>query len=164
MSIQGNERFQRKLEDRVNKKPEFRILVVDDEPSILELVKIALETLESYEVTVASNASDAIEVVKTAEKLFDCFLLDIQMPYIDGIDLLRELRGVPVYRETPVLMLTAMSDRKYIDDAFLEGATDYVSKPFDFLELGYRIKSAQCVTVSETRIGRARYTEFMTLP
>ena len=142
MSIQGNNRFQRKLEDRAIKKFGFRILVVDDEPSILELVKTALETLENYEVSVASNAMAALETVKSAEKPFDCFLLDIQMPDIDGIELLRKLRDVTQYSETPVLMLTAMSDRKYIDDAFIEGATDYVNKPFDFLELRSRIKSA----------------------
>lgn len=142
MSIQGNDRFQRKLDDRANKKFGFRILVVDDEPSILELVKTALETLESYEVSVASNAVEAVKAVEAAEKPFDCFLLDIQMPDIDGIELLRELRDIPDYGETPILMLTAMSDRKYIDDAFLEGATDYVNKPFDFLELRSRIKLA----------------------
>ncbi len=142
MSIQGNDRFQRKLEDRAHKKSGFKILVVDDEPSILELVKTALETLENYQVSVASNANDAVKCVQAADQPFDCFLLDIQMPDIDGIELLKHLRRVSDYAETPVLMLTAMSDRKYIDAAFLEGATDYVNKPFDFLELRSRIKCA----------------------
>lgn len=151
MSIQGNDRFQRKMEIRANKQPGFRILVVDDEPSILELVKTALETLEDYQVSIASNATAALEVTEVAEKPFDCFLLDIQMPDTDGIELLRQLRAIPEYVETPVLMLTAMSDREYIDDAFVEGATDYVNKPFDFLELRSRIKCAHSLVESRRK-------------
>lgn len=142
MTFQGKDRFQRKLELRAKKTNGFRILIVDDEPSILELVKTALETLEGYEVFCAGNATDALEIVAQETKPFDCFLLDIQMPDIDGIELLCELREIPEYYETPILMLTAMSDRKYIDEAFLEGATDYVNKPFDFLELHSRIQCA----------------------
>lgn len=142
MKYQGKDRFQRKLELRAHKATEFKILIVDDEPSILELVKTALETLEGYEVFCASDATKALQIVAEETTPFDCFLLDIQMPDIDGIELLCELREIPEYIETPILMLTAMSDRKYIDEAFLEGATDYVNKPFDFLELHSRIKCA----------------------
>ena len=141
-SVQNNERFQRKLEGSAEKRSKFRILVVDDEPSILELVKTALETLEDYDVEIAGSAADALECVMDTDQPFDCFLLDIQMPDIDGIELLRDLRALPEYTDTPALMLTAMSDRSYIDYAFLEGASDYVNKPFDFLELRSRIKCA----------------------
>ncbi|UYV36576.1 response regulator [Rhodobacteraceae bacterium D3-12] len=142
MTYQGKDKFQRKLELRARKTDGFRILIVDDEPSILELVKTALETLEGYEVFCAGNATDALDIVEKEQTPFDCFLLDIQMPDVDGIELLCELREIPEYYETPILMLTAMSDRKYIDEAFLEGATDYVNKPFDFLELHSRIQCA----------------------
>ena len=141
-SVEDNERFQRKLGDSAAKRTKFRILVVDDELSILELVKTALETLENYDVEIASSAADALERVMDDDKPFDCFLLDIQMPGIDGIELLKNIRVLPEYVDTPVLMLTAMSERKYIDQAFLEGASDYVNKPFDFLELRSRIKCA----------------------
>ena len=151
MSIQGNLRFQRKMEIRANKQLGFRILVVDDEPSILELVKTALEALENYQVSIASSALDAINIIESAEQPFDCFLFDIQMPEIDGIELLREVRGIPEYVDTPALMLTAMSDRKYVDDAFMEGATDYVNKPFDFLELRSRIKMAHSLVASRRK-------------
>lgn len=140
--IDDNDRFQRKLNERAARSTGFRVLVVDDEPSILELVKTALETLENYQVAIAISADEAIEIIDNAEDPFDSFLLDIQMPEVSGIELLREIRRLPEYTDTPVLMLTAMSDRKYIDRAFLEGASDYVNKPFDFLELRSRIKSA----------------------
>lgn len=142
--ISASDRFQRKLDDRANKimASTFRILVVDDEPSILELVKTALETLDDYNVSTATNAIAALEEIRRAERPFDCILLDIQMPETDGIELLRGLRSLPDYADIPILMLTAMSDRSYIDEAFKEGATDYVNKPFDFLELRSRIKCA----------------------
>lgn len=141
-TVHDNDRFQRKLEDRSHRPSALRLLVVDDEPSILEVVKTALETLGNYNVSVASSAHEAIEIVDNSDDPFDCFLLDIQMPDVDGIELLREIRSLPEYTDTPVLMLTAMSDRTYIDQAFLEGASDYVNKPFDFLELRSRIKCA----------------------
>jgi CheY-like chemotaxis protein len=141
-SVQNKERFQEKLRESAEKNLKFRILVVDDELSILELVKTALETLENYDVEIASSAADAFEIILDGEQPFDCVLLDIQMPDIDGIELLVDLRALPEYAETPVLMLTAMSDREYIDSAFQAGASDFINKPFDFLELRSRIKTA----------------------
>lgn len=140
--VKQKDRFQERLEENATNRTAFRILVVDDELSILELVKTALETLENFDVEIASCAADALEWVMDTDKPFDCFLLDIQMPEMDGIELLKQIRILPEYAETPILMLTAMSDRKYIDHAFLEGASDYVNKPFDFLELRSRIKLA----------------------
>lgn len=127
------------------------ILVVDDEPSILELVKVALENLESYRVTTARGAQDAMRQLQARHTPFDCLLLDIQMPDVNGIQLLKEIRKLPEYAETPAIMLTAMSERKYIDGAFLEGATDYVSKPFDFFELRGRIRCAHKLIEARTR-------------
>jgi hypothetical protein len=74
---------------------------------------------------------------------FDCFLLDIQMPEIDGIELTRQLRQIEEYRNTPILMITAMSDRSYIDKAFSTGASDYITKPFDVLEIHSRLRLIQ---------------------
>ncbi len=141
-SAQKRIRFQEKLFENAESDKTFRVLVVDDELSILELIKTALETLENYDVDIASSAADALEIILDGEKTFDCILLDIQMPDIDGIELLADLRVLPEYKETPVLMLTAMSDREYIDAAFHAGASDFINKPFDFLELRSRIKTA----------------------
>lgn len=144
MSISDHDKdaFQRRLHKTADEEPAFRVLVVDDEPSILELVKTALETLEDYDVLTASSAADAFEIILDEDVPFDCVLLDIQMPDIDGIELLADLRALPEYAETPVLMLTAMRDREYIDAAFRAGASDFINKPFDFHELRSRIKCA----------------------
>ncbi|KPQ19558.1 MAG: Response regulator receiver domain-containing protein [Rhodobacteraceae bacterium HLUCCA24] len=67
------------------------------------------------------------------------------MPGTNGIELLHSLRRLPDYADTPVIMLTATCDRKHVDDAFLEGATDYITKPFDFLELRSRMHTAEAL-------------------
>lgn len=148
MSIKRDSRIQSKTETRAKNQSCLRILVVDDEPSILTLVKTALESRENYQISIASSARVAINTIESAEQPFDCFLFDIQMPDIDGIELLRKVRGIPEYTDTPVLVLTAMTDRKYVDDAFMDGANDYVTKPFDFLDLLRRIEVVHSLVMS----------------
>lgn len=121
----------------------MRILSVDDDPVILELLVAVLASMGHTEVTTAESATEAFEVIKDDPEPFDCFLLDIQMPGIDGIQLCKALRLMPEYRRTPILMITAMSDKGYIERAFASGATDYVTKPFDIVELGARVKVAE---------------------
>lgn len=121
----------------------MRILSVDDDPIILELLTQILATIGQTEVTVAESAAQAFEILKTDNIPYDCFLLDIQMPEIDGIQLCTAIRRMPQYRRTPILMITAMSDKAYIDKAFSAGATDYITKPFDVIELGARIRIAE---------------------
>jgi CheY-like chemotaxis protein len=103
------------------KAGKMRVLVVDDEPGILELLKTALGALGAYEVSIASSGMDALRIIDTAERPFDCLLLDIQMPKMNGITLCREVRQIPLYQDTPIIMLTAMSEKKYVDQAFTSG-------------------------------------------
>ena len=122
----------------------MRVLAVDDDPIILELVAELLATFGDHDITTADSALAALEIVEDpACEPFDCFLLDIQMPEMDGIQLCSRLRLMDRYVATPILMITAMSDKAYIDNAFTAGATDYVTKPFDITELKFRIKSAE---------------------
>lgn len=135
--------FQRTLQSRAHKQPRMSILVVDDDPSILQLLETALVALESFNVSVADSAGKAIEMIESAKVPFDCLLLDIQMPETDGIALLRKIRALEQYSDTPIIMLTAMSERAYIDEAFIAGATDYVTKPFDLIDLRGRLNAAR---------------------
>jgi len=121
----------------------MRILSVDDDPIILELLTEILASIGHTEVTTAESAAQAFELLKADCVPYDCFLLDIQMPEIDGIQLCTAIRSMPQYRRTPILMITAMSDKTYIDKAFAAGATDYVTKPFDVIELGARVRVAE---------------------
>ncbi|MEX0284197.1 MAG: PleD family two-component system response regulator [Paracoccaceae bacterium] len=145
----GNAVGQSASKSRSNAK--MRVLVVDDELSILELLKAALSALGDFEVSIASSGADALKLVNGQKNPFDCFLLDIQMPQMNGITLCQELRMRSEYRHAPVIMLTAMSEKKYVDQAFTAGATDYVTKPFDLLELRSRLGTARQLVEEHSR-------------
>ena len=121
----------------------MKLLIVDDEPSILELLTVALEAIGSYNVTSVTSGEKALELIGNDDIRFDCVLLDIQMPGMDGIEVCTALRANPRYRSAPIVMLTAMSQMSYVDKAFRAGATDYLTKPFDFEELRLRMAEAR---------------------
>ncbi len=129
----------------------MRVLVVDDELSILELLKTALNALGDFDVSIASSGASALKLINAQSTPFDCLLLDIQMPQMNGVTLCEEVRLRPDYRYTPIIMLTAMSDKKYVDQAFIAGATDYVTKPFDLLELRSRLNTARKLVQEHAR-------------
>ena len=121
----------------------MRILAVDDEEFILELLPKILDKIGIQDVTVAASAAAAIEILDNAELPFDCLILDIRMPEMDGIELCKIVRKMPAYFKTPIIMLTAMSEKSFIERAFAAGATDYATKPFDIVELGARVRNAK---------------------
>lgn len=121
----------------------MKILAVDDDEMILEILKIALGQSGFHDVETATSARMAMAKVEAAVQPYDCLMLDIQMPEIDGITFCTWLKRKRGYGATPVIMVTAMSDRAFIQRAFAAGATDYVTKPFDALELGTRVAMAQ---------------------
>ena len=82
---------------------------------------------------------------------FDCFLLDIMLPGIDGIDLCADLRAMDAYRVTPIIMITASKAPDLMERAFGAGATDFVMKPLDGMELGARINTAGMLNASLMR-------------
>lgn len=112
-----------------------RILVVDDEKAIADLVGIYLQK-EGYEVTLAYNGADAVQAVLAQE--FDLAILDIMLPDIDGFELLRTIRADYTY---PVIMLTARDSQNDKIRGLSLGADDYVVKPFRPLELVARVKA-----------------------
>ena len=118
----------------------MKILAVDDDPIILELLSHFIEGMTDHTLVTAECAADALEAIKdNARAPFDSFLLDIQMPVTDGIQLASQIRAMKQYMDAPILMLTAMSEKSYIDAAFSAGATDYVTKPFEMTELKARL-------------------------
>ncbi len=124
----------------------MRILAVDDDQSIVEILELALISMGHEEVQTARCAATALDIIDIAPEPFDCILLDIQMPDTDGVELCAMIRDIAGYRKTPIIMLTAMSDRKYIDRAFIAGATDYITKPFEAIELNTRLAVAERLT------------------
>lgn len=112
-----------------------RILVVDDEKTIADLVGIYLRN-EGYDVTVVTCGADALRAIYAQE--FDLAVLDIMLPDIDGFELLRRIRSDRTY---PVIMLTARDSQTDKIDGLSLGADDYVVKPFRPLELVARVKA-----------------------
>ena len=112
-----------------------RILVVDDEKTITDLVGIYLRN-EGYRVTLAYTGADAAREILTNE--FDLAVLDIMLPDIDGFELLRTIRAEHTY---PVIMLTARDSQGDKIEGLSLGADDYVVKPFRPLELVARVKA-----------------------
>jgi CheY-like chemotaxis protein len=106
----------------------YRILVVDDNDMNLTLVSKILE-LEGYQVTVACNASDAIQSV--VDDMPNLAILDVMMPDMDGYELCRKLRQPPIGAKMPIVMLTAMNSSTEKQLALDAGANDIWSKPFD---------------------------------
>lgn len=124
-------------------KTSMRILAVDDDPFILELIPVISAKAGFTEVTIATSGEEALGMLADPNMDFDCLLFDISMPSMDGIELCRHTRQLDRYSRTPILMLTAMRDMKNMGDAFRAGATDYVTKPFDIEELSARLGLAQ---------------------
>lgn len=112
-----------------------RVLVVDDERAITDLVGIYLKN-EGYEVTLAYNGADAARAILMQD--FDLAILDIMLPDIDGFELLRTIRANHTY---PVIMLTARDAQSDKIEGLTLGADDYVVKPFRPLELVARVKA-----------------------
>lgn len=112
-----------------------KILVVDDERVLVKGIKFNLEN-EGYEVTTGSNGEDAVELARAGE--FDLIILDLMMPVIDGLQACMKIRE---FSNVPIIMLTARSEDTDKIIGFECGADDYITKPFNILELKARIRA-----------------------
>jgi len=113
-----------------------RVLYLEDDALFGETLVDLLED-EGYEVTHFLNGQDALDA--TFEGRFDLYLLDINVPLIDGVSLLNDLRNADDV--TPAIFLTSHKDKKMLEKSFLSGADDYIKKPFDNDELLWRLKA-----------------------
>jgi DNA-binding response OmpR family regulator len=111
------------------------ILVVDDEPNLVDLIRMTLER-ENYQVTEADNGYKAIQRLR--EELPDLVLLDVMMPEMDGLETLKEIRA---FSNIPVIMLTVRATEQDKVRGLELGADDYIAKPFSHRELVQRIKA-----------------------
>ena len=129
----------------------MRILAVDDEPLFLELLEASLRDLGFTDVTPIYSAKEALRELEAGKKGFDCILLDIRMPGMSGVELCRSIRTIPGHKRTPIMMVTALTDRAYVDDAFAAGASDYLTKPLDPLELKVRMSMIERLIAEQSR-------------
>jgi len=111
-----------------------RLLLLEDDTLFAETLIDLLEE-SSYEVSHFANGQDALDA--TFSSKFDAYLLDINVPLIDGVSLLSELRGVE--DNTPAIFLSSHKDKEMLERGFLSGADDFLTKPFDSDELLWRL-------------------------
>jgi len=104
-----------------------KVMVVDDSPSLREVVGIALKTA-GYEVTEAENGQDAL--AKLAQVRVNLVICDVNMPVMDGIEFLKQVKKRAEYRFLPILMLTTESRESRKEEGQLAGARAWVVKPF----------------------------------
>ena len=114
------------------------ILIVDDDAGIRETLQSILEP-EGHDVIQAEDGEQAIALAGTFQ--IDAFLIDVQMPRMNGIDLCRALRGVDEYRKAPIIFLTGQNDDAVLQEAFAAGGDDFVTKPCSAIALRARLKT-----------------------
>ncbi|MDR2763311.1 MAG: response regulator [Planctomycetaceae bacterium] len=125
-------------EQKEDTKGVYEILVVDDEPVNIQVLKNIL-SMRNYSVSSAYNGTEALDLIK--EKNFDLILLDVMMPKMSGYEVCTTLRKNHSLFDMPILMLTAKNQVQDVLLGFQSGANDYIEKPFDKEELLARIKT-----------------------
>lgn len=114
-----------------------KVLIVDDEPINIRLVATILQ--DEYQILIALSGEDALKLLKN--ELPDIILLDINMPQMDGFEVIKQLQNDPLLAGIPVIFLTGNNDEETIVNAFVAGAVDYILKPFQTKELEIRVKN-----------------------
>src|SRR5262249_14986785 len=125
----------------------MHIMVVDDSEDWRDLTEAALMSAGYEEITTAESAVDAyrqlgLATPRVADHSVDLVVLDLFMPEIDGIQACAQIRSDERYTDVPIIMVTAANDMDSLSNAFVAGATDYITKPFNRVELLARVRSA----------------------
>ena len=126
--------------------PAVTVLVVDDDPVIVRLLQVNFE-MEGYDVLTAGDGAEAIDQVRAGNP--DVVVCDIMMPKLNGLEVVERLQADEATADIPVILLSAKAQTSEIERGLEAGAADYVTKPFDPLELIERVQQ-----VVEKRRGR----------
>ena len=113
-----------------------RIIIAEDDDLVCEIVHDAL-TNAGHIVGILNNGADALRAIQLKNP--DLVILDCNMPDLNGMLVLREMRKSPALYDTPVLVLTGRQSERDVDLAYYQGADDYMKKPFDPDELVFRV-------------------------
>ena len=122
---------------RVRSMSDITVLVVDDDPVIVRLLQVNFE-MEGYTVLTAADGAEAIDQVRAGRP--DVVVCDIMMPKLNGLEVVERLRADEDTADVPVILLSAKAQTSEIQRGIDIGAADYVTKPFDPLELIERVQ------------------------
>ena len=123
-----------------------KILIVDDQIEVRELVQVTLE-IGNYQILSAENGQQAIEIARVEHP--DIILMDIMMPQIDGFEVCSRLKAGELTRTIPVLMVTALDDPQARVNGMRVGAADFITKPVDARDLFARVVRLLSVNCQE---------------
>jgi len=132
-----------------------RVLVVDDEADIAQLIKLTLERAGDATVDIAATGDAALQLVRQAPP--DLMILDLNLPAIDGTEVCRLVRARPATAALPIIMLTARTAESDRVSGLDLGADDYITKPFSLRELAARVRAVLRRRVTEKTTGGAIY-------
>jgi DNA-binding response OmpR family regulator len=130
-----------------NGNPMKKVLVIDDNPTIVELIKYAVNLQGAYNVLVAYDGVQGLERVYTDHP--DCVIIDVKMPRLDGYQLVRCLRGDARTADIPMIILSAMTREEDQITGFLSGVDEYLTKPFKPSALNAAIERVLRLTPAE---------------
>ncbi|MBI2361337.1 MAG: response regulator [Deltaproteobacteria bacterium] len=119
----------------------LKVLLVDDEADIVEVIQ---DRLETYGFTVVTAGTGREALHKLSSEIFDGVFLDVRMPEMGGIEVLEAIRKTD--RKIPVIIITSSSSREAAIEAIAKGANDYVLKPFEWEELKGKIEKVYAIT------------------
>ncbi len=133
----------------------MRILAIDDDPIILDLLSEYLPAEDGYDLVLRPCAESGLEALSASDRPFDCIILDIMLPGMNGIEMCARMRKSKRNDTTPILMITGSKEVDLMARAFKAGATDFITKPLDCVELAARIISAGLLNQS---LAKAQHT------
>ena len=116
----------------------YKVLVVEDSPTMRQLIVFALKRIRGFQIVEANDGVDALKKLSTEK--FDLILTDINMPIMDGLKLVSMVRNDPNYKETPIIVITtegAIEDR---ERALALGANEYITKPIQTMKILETVK------------------------
>src|SRR5215831_4873222 len=119
-------------------QPSSRVLVIDDEENIIDLISLGLK-YEGFEVEAAGTGEEGIAAAQRTNPVF--IILDWMLPDMDGLEVCRRLRNNPTTQDIPILLLTAKGEVGSRVEGLNTGADDYLTKPFSFEELVARMRA-----------------------
>jgi len=114
------------------------VLVIDDDPVILDLLRVNFE-IEGFDVVTATDGEEGLERAHAVQP--DVVISDIMMPKRDGLQLLGDLKGDPDTEDLPVILLSAKAQKSEVQEGLDLGADDYITKPFDPIKLIERLNN-----------------------
>ncbi len=127
----------------------LKIIFVDDDPILREFAVVNLTT-EQATVATACDGDEALRVIEAFQP--DIMLLDLEMPNMDGFEVLERLRASETWRNLPVIVVTGREDVGAVDRAYQAGATSFVVKPMNWRLLSYQIRYVHRAAVSEAQL------------